>query len=87
MSVDVKFTQVAPNEAIENGGRYEDGEGREYRYVIGDSGVLLIFEKELDKRLTRDAEPIAVYGPHAWFSVTGDTRAKGDLVAGRMAGF
>jgi hypothetical protein len=80
MSVDVKFNAnaVIPDEAD---GRYEDDEGREYRYQVLDSGALAVFELE-GRVLVRDAEPIMVFGPSAWFSVTGDARSKRDSPGG-----
>jgi hypothetical protein len=79
MSVEVKFTasgvRSAPN------GRYEDEEGREYRYQVLNNGALAIFAKE-GGYLLRDAEPHIVYGPAAWFSVTGDPRTGRDAPGG-----
>ncbi len=81
MSVEIKFTgPVDPY-------RYEDGEGREYRYVVNDNGTLSIFEKEQDGHIAADDEPIAVYGSAAWFSVTGDARTKKDRKPSRGASF
>jgi hypothetical protein len=80
MSVDVKFNANALV-TEDTDGRYEDQEGREYRYQVLDSGALAIFEKERSV-LTRDAEPIAVFGPAAWFSVTGDARSRRDSPGG-----
>ncbi|WP_326681082.1 hypothetical protein [Streptomyces sp. NBC_01237] len=66
---------------------YEDGEGREYRYAVLDSGALAVFEKETGGSIGKDEAPISVYGPHAWFSVSGDQRTKADDRPGRTAGF
>lgn len=66
---------------------YEDGEGREYRYAVLDSGALAVFEKETGGSIAKDEAPISVYGPHAWFSVSGDPRTKADDRPGRMTGF
>lgn len=81
MSVDVKFNASAVDEHEALKGRYEDGEGREYRYQLLNSGALAIFEKE-GGYLLSDAEPIAVFGPAAWFSVTGDARTGRDALGG-----
>lgn len=74
MSVHIKFT---------NGGddRYEDGEGREYRYEVGTNGTIAIYAKPIDGFLAKDSMPIEVFGPTAWFSVSGDARTQAD--AGR----
>lgn len=80
MSVDVKFNASALPDP-EATGRYEDEEGREYRYEVLENGALAIFEKE-GRVLLRDAEPIAVFGPAAWFSVTGDARSRRDAPGG-----
>jgi hypothetical protein len=81
MSVDVKFN-ASTFGADDPDGRYEDGEGREYRYEVLNNGALAIFEKEEGKKLFRDTEPIAVFGPSAWFSVTGDARSRRDAPGG-----
>jgi hypothetical protein len=78
----VKFN-VDVEKGVEDGaGRYEDGEGREYRYEVLDSGALAVFEKEEGSKLFYDTTPIAVYGPAAWFSVTGDARSRQDAPGG-----
>ncbi|WP_327169556.1 hypothetical protein [Streptomyces subrutilus] len=66
---------------------YEDGEGVEYRYVINDNGTLAIFEKEEGGHLAGNAEPVAVYGPAAWFSVRGNARSKKDTPPARIRSF
>lgn len=65
---------------------YEDGERNEYRYAVLDSGALAVFEKEVGGSIGKDAAPISVYGPNAWFSVSGDPRTKADDRPGRMTG-
>lgn len=84
MSVQVKFNDRQRHGADLNAGRYEDGEGREYLYVVHESGALAIFEKEPDSKLDAESAPIAVYSPSAWFSVTGDPRLKAHTVGGRI---
>ncbi|MFF1416563.1 hypothetical protein [Streptomyces sp. NPDC058280] len=74
MSVLITFKDGSRDEDL----RYEDGEGREYRYVIGDNGTLSIFGKEMGGRLERNQQPDIVYGPAAWFSVSGDVRTRAD---------
>ncbi|WP_445524794.1 hypothetical protein [Streptomyces cyslabdanicus] len=81
MSVEIKF--IGREEPF----KYEDGEGNEYRYRVEDSGALSVFEKESGKYVKTDALPIAVYGPAAWFSVTGSALGKSDRGPGRVAGF
>ncbi|MFG3085120.1 hypothetical protein [Streptomyces parvulus] len=67
--------------------RYEDGEGREYRYAVNDNGTLSIFEKETGGHIAAKADPIAVYGAAAWFSVTGDPRTTKDAATPKIRGF
>ncbi|WP_406200129.1 hypothetical protein OG331_25185 [Streptomyces sp. NBC_01017] len=81
MSVEIKF--IGEQEPFS----YTDGEGTEYRYRVQDSGALSIFEKAAGKTMARDALPIAVYGPAAWFSVTGTSLGASDRGPGRVAGF
>lgn len=78
MSVQVKFIVDLAEGAEGGAGRYEDGEGREYRYLVHDNGTLAIYEKEEGGVLLKDTEPIVVFGPAAWFSVTGDLRTEKD---------
>ncbi|MFD8970536.1 hypothetical protein ACFV0C_37040 [Streptomyces sp. NPDC059568] len=73
MSVEIKFNSSSHGDV-----RYEDGEGREYRYLVKEGGTLAILEMEDDGVLTKDSEPIAVYGAAAWFSVTGDALRASD---------
>lgn len=87
MSVHVKFNVDLEQGVADGAGRYEDGEGREYRYATQDNGTLAIFEKETDGFLFGDSEPIVVFGPSAWFSVTGDPRTKADLRGGPFGAF
>ncbi|MGW7498596.1 hypothetical protein ACWGKA_30500 [Streptomyces luteogriseus] len=81
MSVEIKFI------GSEDPFRYEDGEGREYRYVTNDNGTLSIFEKEMGGRIAKHEAPIAVYGPAAWFSVSGDPRTTADAPTPRVRSF
>ncbi|MET7321516.1 hypothetical protein [Streptomyces sp. NPDC005549] len=81
MSVEIKF--IGQEEPF----TYEDGEGNEYRYQVEGSGALAVFEKTVGKTVPRDALPIAVYGPAAWFSVTGTALGASDRGPGRLAGF
>lgn len=82
MSVEIKFigTESEPF-------RYEDGEGREYRYVVNDNGTLSIFEKEDGGSIAKSAPPITTYGSAAWFSVTGDPRTSDDAPRPRVRTF
>jgi hypothetical protein len=82
MSVDICFR----SETLEPG-RYEDGEGREYRYTVNENGTLSIFMKEAGGTLTKDEPPLVVYSPAAWFSVTGDPRTSRDGVKPNIAAF
>ncbi|MFF2522438.1 hypothetical protein [Streptomyces liangshanensis] len=82
MSVEIKF--IDKTRASEDPYRHEDGEGREYRYVVQDNGTLAIFEKEESGYIQGNADPIAVYGAAAWFSVTGDPKTKKDSPPARM---
>ncbi|MGW0550555.1 hypothetical protein [Streptomyces altiplanensis] len=82
MSIQIRFISDQHDDYT-----YEDGEGREYRYVVADNGSLVIFEKEVGGHITRDADPIAVYGPAAWFSVSGDLRKKTDTAPSRGFAF
>ncbi|MBZ6250565.1 hypothetical protein KVH27_19555 [Streptomyces olivaceus] len=77
MSVEIKF--IGEQEPFS----YTDGEGTVYRYRVEDSGALSIFEKEGKGYVPVDAGPIAVYGPAAWFSVSGDKFSKADRRPGR----
>ncbi|MFC8625620.1 hypothetical protein [Streptomyces anulatus] len=74
MSVKITFKDGHRDEEL----RYQDGDGREYRYVIGENGTLSIFGKEEGGRLVRNQQPDIVYGPAAWYSVEGDVRTKAD---------
>lgn len=56
--------------------RYQDGEDPEYLYVIGDNRTLAIYGKETNGRLEPGQQPGIIYGPAAWFSVSGDTRTR-----------
>ncbi|GGJ82014.1 hypothetical protein GCM10011583_11930 [Streptomyces camponoticapitis] len=78
MSVEIKFTNREDDQ------RYEDGEGREYRYTAEGSGALSIYEKEDGETIGKEAVPIAVYGPTAWFSVTGDPVGRADRPVPRL---
>ncbi|WP_171110592.1 MULTISPECIES: hypothetical protein [unclassified Streptomyces] len=82
MSVNVKFN----GDRADEDGRYEDGEGREYRYSVADNGTLLIWEKETGGHIDRKAEPIVTFGPAAWFSVTGDAKSTKDNPPARVRG-
>ncbi|NUH35270.1 hypothetical protein HUF15_00545 [Streptomyces samsunensis] len=73
MSVQVKFI----HDREEDDGRYEDSEGREYRYVIREDGALAIYEKT-GRYLEKDRDPYVVYGSAAWFRVSGDALSKKD---------
>ncbi|MYW48876.1 hypothetical protein [Streptomyces sp. SID161] len=75
------------SDKTEEDGRFEDGEGREYRYSIGDNGALLIWEKEAGGHIAKKAEPFVIYGPAAWFSVVGDARSSHDDPPARVRGF
>jgi hypothetical protein len=80
MSVHIKY----------NGGGdfdYEDKEGLAYRYAIGDNGTLSVYERQGDVLISKDAEPLAVYGPAAWFSVSGTQLKKEDTAVPRLRGF
>ncbi|MGV9282124.1 hypothetical protein [Streptomyces sp. NPDC003730] len=81
MSVEIKF--IGQEEPF----TYEDGDGNEYRYRVEDSGALAVFEKAAGKIVPRGAQPIAVYGPTAWFSVMGTALGADDRGPGRVAGF
>ncbi|MEV8353189.1 hypothetical protein ACFVTT_34020 [Streptomyces niveus] len=83
MSVLVKFIGGTPEED----GRYEDGEGREYRYAPQENGALAIYEKETGESIPPEEQPIAIYGPAAWFSVSGDKLTRSDRRAGRVSGY
>ncbi|MEU0990887.1 hypothetical protein [Streptomyces sp. NPDC005953] len=74
MSVVVTFKAGNRDEDL----RYQDGEDREYLYVIGDNGTLAIYGKEANGRLEPGQQPDIIYGPAAWFSVSGDTRTRAD---------
>jgi hypothetical protein len=82
MSVDICFRR----ETLEPG-RYEDGEGREYRYTVDENGALSIFMKEAGGSLAKDEPPLVVYSPAAWFSVTGDPRTSKDGVKPNIGPF
>jgi hypothetical protein len=81
MSVEIKF--IGADDPF----RYEDGEGREYRYVVNDNGTLSIFEKEDGGHITKKEAPVAVYGPAAWFSVSGDPWSTADAPRPKVRGF
>ncbi|MFH9413957.1 hypothetical protein [Streptomyces rochei] len=81
MSVQIKF--VGQEEPF----TYEDGNGNEYRYQVEDSGALSVFEKEGGAYLKKGTDPIAVYGPSAWFSVSGNALSRSDTGPTKIAGF
>ncbi|MFJ2183443.1 hypothetical protein ACIOJG_22760 [Streptomyces anulatus] len=80
MSVEIKFT--GPVDPC----LYQDGEGNEYRYEVNANGTLSIFEKEHGGHIGSKEQPIAVYGPAAWFSVTGDARSTKDRAPSQVRG-
>ncbi|MET7412511.1 hypothetical protein [Streptomyces rubiginosohelvolus] len=80
MSVEIKFT--GPVDPF----HYQDGEGNEYRYEVNENGTLSIFEKERGGHIATKDQPIAVYGPAAWFSVTGDARTTKDKAPSQVRG-
>lgn len=82
MSVRIQFNDR--DRGDDGSTEYEDGQGREYRYAVLDSGALAVFEKETGGSIEKGEPPISVYGPHAWFSVSGDPRTKADDRPGRV---
>lgn len=59
---------------------YEDDEHRVFRYEVAASGTLAIYQKPPGGFIEMDAAPSVVYGPAAWFSVSGDVKSRGDDV-------
>lgn len=84
--VDIEFTGVSPRSGKPEY-VYEDGEGYEYRYEVGENGALAVYEKSVSEGLPNNAQPIAVYGPSAWFSVRGDARSRADAPKAKIRSF
>jgi hypothetical protein len=61
--------------------RFENGECLEYAdqgggtvvycYATGANGTLLVYERSKVGPPLKEAQPLVVYGPSAWFSVSG----------------
>lgn len=67
MAVSITFMQGSGPGTLE----YEDGDGSVYRYEVRESGALAVYETSQGEFSLSDSTTVAVYGPAAWFSVTG----------------
>ncbi|MGW1023974.1 hypothetical protein ACWD4J_09670 [Streptomyces sp. NPDC002577] len=66
MTVRIRFTNGECLEYADQGGGTSA-----YCYATGANGTLLVYERSGTGRPAREGQPLAVYSPSAWFSVSG----------------